>query len=151
MIGITTAAIEEGQNLNFAIPIDYAKGMLISSQPRSLALIYEAEPAPKNFHITTPPPPGERQPEAKPTASNPEGKALAAKLAAALGGETKLQSIKAIASTYTRTPKTSRGDVPMSMQSTVVFPDLCMSKVKVRWEASRLWFLRIYLSHRRPA
>jgi hypothetical protein len=97
--------------------------MLTSNQPRSLASIYEPEPVLKNFHITTPPPPGERQPEAKPAASHPEGKALAAKLAAALGDETKLQSIKAIASTYTRTQKTPQGNVSMSMQSTVVFPD----------------------------
>jgi zinc protease len=77
-----------------------------------------------NVDITIPPPPGEAsEPEAKPAASNPEGKALAAKLVAALGGDAKLQSIKALASTYTLTRKTPQGDVPMSMQSTVVFPD----------------------------
>lgn len=44
VIGIAAASIEQGQNLNFAIPIDYAKGMLASSnQPRSLASIYEPE------------------------------------------------------------------------------------------------------------
>src|ERR1019366_1500355 len=66
----------------------------------------------------------EQQPAAaKPSASNPDGKALAAKLAAALGGQEKLQSVKSIASTYTLTRKTPQGDVPMSMKSTIVFPD----------------------------
>ena len=37
-----------GQNLNFAIPIDYAKGMLASpSQPKALAAIYEPDPEPE--------------------------------------------------------------------------------------------------------
>lgn len=45
VIGISTATLSEGQNLNFAIPIDYAKGMLAyPSAPRSLASIYEPEP-----------------------------------------------------------------------------------------------------------
>lgn len=44
VIGIAVATLEEGQNLNFAVPIDYAAGMLTSSQPRSLASIYEPEP-----------------------------------------------------------------------------------------------------------
>ncbi len=45
VIGIAAITISEGQNLNFAIPIDYAKGMLASpSQPRTLAAIYEPEP-----------------------------------------------------------------------------------------------------------
>lgn len=36
--------ISEGQNLNFAVPIDYAKGMLASpSGPKSLASIYEPD------------------------------------------------------------------------------------------------------------
>lgn len=44
VIGIAVSSIESGQNLNFAVPIDYAKGMLASNQPRSLASVYEPEP-----------------------------------------------------------------------------------------------------------
>jgi S1-C subfamily serine protease len=42
VIGIAVAIIEEGQNLNFAVPIDYARGMLSSpghpSSPRILGV-----------------------------------------------------------------------------------------------------------------
>ena len=41
VVGIIEALLEEGQNLNFAIPIDYAAGMLGSLAPRSLESIYE--------------------------------------------------------------------------------------------------------------
>jgi S1-C subfamily serine protease len=45
VIGIAVSTIEEGQNLNFAVPIDYASGMLSSlGQPRPLESIYEPEP-----------------------------------------------------------------------------------------------------------
>jgi len=43
-VGIAVLTIEGGQNLNFAIPIDYARGMLGMSQTQSLASIYEPEP-----------------------------------------------------------------------------------------------------------
>ena len=49
----------------------------------------------KTIDITIPAAP-EAKEEAKPTASNPEGKALAAKVAAAMGGLPKLQSIKSM-------------------------------------------------------
>lgn len=52
VVGIIESTIEEGQNLNFAIPIDYAAGMLTSNTPRSLESIYEPEPADES---TTPP------------------------------------------------------------------------------------------------
>lgn len=44
VIGIAVLSIQEGQNLNFAIPIDYARGMLGLSQTQPLASIYEPEP-----------------------------------------------------------------------------------------------------------
>jgi hypothetical protein len=44
VIGIAVGSLEGGQNLNFAIPIDYAKGMLTSNQPQPLTAFYEPEP-----------------------------------------------------------------------------------------------------------
>ena len=74
--------------------------------------------------ITIPEPAGAKgadQP-AKPAASNPEGRALAAKVAAAMGGE-KLKTIHALESTFTLTQKTPRGDMKMPAVATIVFPD----------------------------
>jgi len=57
-IGIAVMTISEGQNLNFAVPIDYAKGMLASpSVPKTLASIYEPEPAPEKTPATASPAP----------------------------------------------------------------------------------------------
>lgn len=52
VVGIAFASIEEGQNLNFAIPIDYAKGMLTSNQIQSLASIYEPRQQQKTEQVT---------------------------------------------------------------------------------------------------
>jgi hypothetical protein len=46
VIGIVDANISEGQNLNFAIPIDYAAGMMDSRELQSLATFYEPEEKP---------------------------------------------------------------------------------------------------------
>jgi len=46
VIGIAVLTIEGGQNLNFAIPIDYARGLLGMSQTQPLASVYEPEPPP---------------------------------------------------------------------------------------------------------
>ena len=43
VIGIVEAQISEGQNLNFAIPIDYAAGMLDSRELQPLSAFYEPE------------------------------------------------------------------------------------------------------------
>ena len=43
VIGLAVSTVSEGQNLNFAVPTDYAKGMLNSSQPQPLAAFYEPE------------------------------------------------------------------------------------------------------------
>jgi zinc protease len=77
-----------------------------------------------NVDITIPGPAGEKSSDepAKPTATNPEGHALAAKVAAAMGGE-KLKTIKALESTFTLTQKTPRGDMKMDAVATIVFPD----------------------------
>jgi zinc protease len=78
----------------------------------------------KEIDITIPPPPGAQQSEdSKPTESNEEGKALAAKVVAALGGEAKLSTIKAVKAKLTLTQKTPQGDFPLQMETVIVFPD----------------------------
>jgi trypsin-like peptidase len=48
VIGIAVATIEEGQNLNFAVPIDYARGMVLDmGAAKPLSAIYEPEPQPE--------------------------------------------------------------------------------------------------------
>ena len=76
--------------------------------------------------ISIPPPPGEKL--AAPAASerkgsDPEGKALAAKVAQALGGEAKLQSVKALKSKFSVTQKEGPMAGTIQAESTVVFPD----------------------------
>jgi zinc protease len=78
----------------------------------------------KEIDITIPPPPGAKEEEnVKPTASNEEGRALAAKVVAAMGGEAKLATIKAIKAKLTLTQKTPQGDIPMQMETIIVYPD----------------------------
>src|SRR5580693_2831339 len=78
----------------------------------------------KNIDITIPPPPGAKEDEnAKPTSSNEEGKALAAKVVAAMGGEAKLAAIKAVKAELTVTQKTPQGEFPMQMETVIVYPD----------------------------
>ncbi len=57
------------------------------------------------------------------TESNAEGKALAAKVVAAMGGEAKLAGIKSTKATLTITRKTPQGDVSTPVETIVVFPD----------------------------
>jgi zinc protease len=77
----------------------------------------------KNIDITIPPPPGEKAevPAVKPTASNPEGKALAAKVVEAMGGLAKLQSVKSLQANLTE--KDAEGGAPSSVEVTIIFPD----------------------------
>jgi zinc protease len=78
----------------------------------------------KEIDITIPPPPGAKQDaSSKPTASNAEGKELASKLVAAMGGEAKLSAVKSVKAEFTMTRKTPQGDLPMQMQTTIVYPD----------------------------
>jgi zinc protease len=82
----------------------------------------------KQIDITIPPPPGaekaaQEEESSKPTSSNDEGKALAAKVVAAVGGEAKLAAIKSVKAKITLTQKTPQGDLPMQMESVIVFPD----------------------------
>jgi zinc protease len=77
----------------------------------------------KNIDITIPPPPGEKSeaPAAKPAASNPEGKALAAKVVDAMGGLAKLQSVKSLQADLTE--RDAQGGPSTTVQVTIVFPD----------------------------
>jgi hypothetical protein len=56
VVGVTTLSLQEGQSLNFAIPIDYARGMLAApSQPRPLASVYDPEPKAPTESAASPP------------------------------------------------------------------------------------------------
>jgi zinc protease len=77
----------------------------------------------KEIDITIPAPPAEKAEKndtAKPAASNPEGKALAAKVAAAMGGLPKLQSIKAL---HVNIAESDGGAPPSPVDVIVAFPD----------------------------
>jgi zinc protease len=78
----------------------------------------------KDIDIKIPPPAGAKQAEAeKPTQSNAEGKQLAEKVIAAMGGEAKFAAIKSVKTESTQTRKTPQGDISMQMQATIVYPD----------------------------
>jgi zinc protease len=82
----------------------------------------------KEIDITIPPPPGvkeaaKEEENAKPTESNEEGKALAAKVVAAIGDETKLAALKSVKAELTLTQKTPQGEIPIQMETVVVYPD----------------------------
>src|ERR1035437_677038 len=74
----------------------------------------------KEVDITIPPPPAEKDDTAKPAASNPEGKALAAKVAAAMGGLPKLHSIKTM---HVNIAESDGGTPPNPVDVTLAFPD----------------------------
>src|SRR6185312_14314565 len=74
--------------------------------------------------LTIPPMPGEEEGGSSgPAASNPEGKALMAKVAQALGGVDKLKSVKSLSENLTLTQKSPQGDAQMTMHTTLLFPD----------------------------
>jgi len=74
----------------------------------------------KEIDITIPPPAGGKD-EAKPSAaSNPEGRALAAKVAAAMGGLPKLQSVKTM---RVNIAESDAGGTPSPVDITLAFPD----------------------------
>jgi zinc protease len=61
--------------------------------------------------------------EAAPTASNPEGKALAAKFVQALGGKEKLATVKAIEQKAASVRKTPQGEVTVDLDNFIAYPD----------------------------
>jgi zinc protease len=84
-----------------------------------------------NVDITIPPAPGEEQgaeaspgskpaPAAAPAASNPEGKALAAKVAESMGGATKLKAIHAMRA---KMEQQAGDEASPPMEITILFPD----------------------------
>ena len=97
----------------------------------------------KDVDISIPPPPGEKSEAGAPAeekkASNPEGQALAAKVAQALGGEAKLQSIKALKSSFTLTQQGGPMAGTVQAESTVVYPD----RMKLNLETPRGSFAMI--------
>jgi len=82
-----------------------------------------------NIDITIPPPPGEKSEQAEAEApaekkaSNPEGKALAEKVAQALGGLDKLRAVKAMKSDFTLTQPSGQMQGTVKVESTIVYPD----------------------------
>ncbi len=79
-----------------------------------------------NLDITIPPPPGQAQevpaaPIAKPTASNPEGKDLAAKVVQAMGGLEKLKSVSSLRVDLNE--QEAEGGPPARIQVVIAFPD----------------------------
>jgi zinc protease len=76
----------------------------------------------KEIDITIPPPAekAEKDEAAKPAASNPEGKALAAKVATAMGGLLKLHSIKTM---HVNIAESDSGSPPNPVDVTIEFPD----------------------------
>jgi zinc protease len=76
-----------------------------------------------NVDITIPPPPAEKAeaPAIKPSSSNAEGKALAAKVVAAMGGLEKLQSVKSLHAVLNETESANAPATPVEV--TIVFPD----------------------------
>jgi hypothetical protein len=55
VIGLAVLTIDGAQNINFAIPIDYARGMLSANNSQPLASIYEPEAEPEVKTVATQP------------------------------------------------------------------------------------------------
>ena len=77
-----------------------------------------------NVDISIPSPPAEKEkpetPGTKPAASNPEGKALAGKVAVAMGGVEKLQAVKSLRIKFS---ESDPGETPAPVVVTIGFPD----------------------------
>jgi len=73
----------------------------------------------KEVDITIPPPPAEKE-ESKSSASNPEGKALVAKVAEAMGGMDKVKSVKTM---HVNIAESDPGEAPGSVDISIAFPD----------------------------
>jgi zinc protease len=74
----------------------------------------------KEIDISIPSPPKSQEDNGKPAASNAEGKALVAKVAAAMGGLPKLQSVKTM---HISIAESDGGSPPNPIDVTIAFPD----------------------------
>ncbi len=59
----------------------------------------------------------------KPAASNPEGKALMAKIVAAMGGAAKVAPVTAMHQKVTAVRNTPQGDIPIEVDQVIAYPD----------------------------
>ncbi|MFB3815162.1 MAG: insulinase family protein [Terriglobales bacterium] len=78
--------------------------------------------------ISIPPPEGTAATQ-KTVQSNPEGKALMAKVVQGLGGEAVLQSVNSLRQKLSMVRKTPQGEIPLEMENTIVFPDKVVQQI----------------------
>ena len=95
--------------------------VLVVGNPKDFDKPLSSLGAVKNIDITIPPPPREKD-DTKPAASNTEGKALAAKVVAAMGGLPKLKSIKSM---HVNIAESESGGPPSAVDVTSLFPTAC--------------------------
>lgn len=93
--------------------------VLVVGNPKDFDKPLSSLGAVKEIDITIPPPAAAKE-EGKPTASNPEGKALAAKVATVMGGLAKLQSIQTM---HVNIAENDPGEAPSPVDITLAFPD----------------------------
>jgi len=74
--------------------------------------------------------PGAQPAEAAPAASNPEGKALLAKVIEALGGEAKVQAVKSVRVASSLTLKTPQGEFTLAAENQTQYPDRTVVKLQ---------------------
>jgi zinc protease len=74
--------------------------------------------------------PGAQPAEAAPAASNPEGKALLAKVIEGLGGDAKVQSVKTMRVASSLTLKTPQGDFTLAAENQTMYPDRTLVKIQ---------------------
>ena len=82
-----------------------------------------------NVDITIPPPPGAAAAPEKATASNPEGKALMAKVVQFLGGADKIKSMKAVRYQATSVRSSPQGEISIDTDTTIQYPDRLASSL----------------------
>lgn len=74
--------------------------------------------------------PGAKPAEAAPAASNPEGKALLAKVIEGLGGAAKVEAVKTMRVASSLTLKTPQGEFTLAAENLIQYPDRAMVKIQ---------------------